>query len=1457
MQIKNRNSEFFLHNKTSESVQNDNKNIKSNTQYNPMDSYDEFEDFDSYDNFSDPAIHHSSFLSEKSKNHNKNVLSSKNETIDFIVKNFTDDRIAMLENDFYAKISELESENLISSQVRSFYTNFEEKFTSMQNLKQDLLESFNDFLNDHNNSFFLISMYKQDSFKTQKKIYNEDKQFLEYLMRFFISKSSNTQLINYCMSNLEIDKNYELDNEKENFFLYTFSQKLPDLISKNINFNNEIKRQAENAQQLVKKLQILFFTLKNTIETCLKDISHNDYKYFYYTKDSLNINTENFDIEKNVFSENLDEKNVANNNFYSQSSDRNYKNKTDISNNEDCLTDFNNVINDFINEESNDFLKCMNLNNNSYAKKDNNSNPEVSEDKNDKEKNLISDFYGKKNIENFYSNTNLNNEPSVSTNSQETYIFDKNANLNDNFNSFLSSMKSTLDFQNNEFKSLQIFIFSHLHTLIEIYSVQKKIQSLQKNYSYLKIIEKIYTNFIKKIKENKKCYLCLQKLKEKDLNIVITRVNYILEKLPARKNNINMHLNELNELYTNIDQYNAVKMSCNTVFEGLQKFCKGLKNMKSQIKILSNFAFLRSKTNSDYKNDMNLSDQKNNIENVLCEDLNFIHNEVCEDSNEFVIVEIYKLLLPLKDLSFFGSENINENVLPNIVNINNLETSQNNNNSSNKNIAKNTNDLLDKAIYRNDKNFDNITSQNKNQSYVSSTIQNIVINNTSTQIFSYKTTINSFFDFIESLTSVNTIFEQKHDEHTKFLNSLRSLHSKLLRYDENQMKIKVELQNYTKNLKPAKIQSPKNLEKKIMPESQNTNKHKNTYIEDFIENLDLLLHKMETEFFTTIEYNKILSFTQSFRNTHIIQNEINNIQIKLKTLNQIVTLRNLNNKISENNLQITNLESDNLKIKSQIQSNEKNVSKLMIASNQIKNKINSVNNAKNDHDLHFKNIQKRCKDLLFAIFAILDKKNIVLNEYIEKVKSFLNKTSFIVKNINDFEIHQSHKNSIVNNILSKEIDFKNLHSISKDYQLHADFPNKNSYITNHNKNEFLINEKNNESNNSVNFKLVKDFLEYHESFINEFHNFNLSNTLKQNKDIENENSNINSFILLQKISEILLTKHNIKLTKHDIIINNNLLIDKIEFIIQFIDNFDKYLLGTQKELNMQKTKFANISQNHQKYTKMLEKIQKTRLKLENDNKIQNIQQNLDKINFDQINNIKNEAAIRLERKNTYLHKKYTLIGELQSLKTKIKEKTAEIDENTEKIYYKAYLELETLKLIKSDTLKCLQEIEKRIKEYHEEMMLEVNSKLKDLWVNTYQGNDIDYIQIDTDINEKTLNYTLVLVKNNTKLDMKGRSSAGQKMLACILVRIALCDVFSNDFRVLALDEPTTNLDNNNVEALAITINNVIKKCNLQFVLITHDFRFAKMIDNSEETVYHVIRDENGDSCIFKKSIHDM
>ena len=70
---------------------------------------------------------------------------------------------------------------------------------------------------------------------------------------------------------------------------------------------------------------------------------------------------------------------------------------------------------------------------------------------------------------------------------------------------------------------------------------------------------------------------------------------------------------------------------------------------------------------------------------------------------------------------------------------------------------------------------------------------------------------------------------------------------------------------------------------------------------------------------------------------------------------------------------------------------------------------------------------------------------------------------------------------------------------------------------------------------------------------------------------------------------------------------------------------------------------------------------------------------------------------------------------------------------------------------------------------------------------------------------------VVMVKGGMSLDMRGRCSAGQKVLASIIIRLALAETFCLNCGLLALDEPTTNLDSDNISGLAEALADILRQ----------------------------------------------
>jgi len=81
-------------------------------------------------------------------------------------------------------------------------------------------------------------------------------------------------------------------------------------------------------------------------------------------------------------------------------------------------------------------------------------------------------------------------------------------------------------------------------------------------------------------------------------------------------------------------------------------------------------------------------------------------------------------------------------------------------------------------------------------------------------------------------------------------------------------------------------------------------------------------------------------------------------------------------------------------------------------------------------------------------------------------------------------------------------------------------------------------------------------------------------------------------------------------------------------------------------------------------------------------------------------------------------------------------------------------------------------------EYHEERMSTVNKIMKKLWKHVYKGTDTSSIEICTEptehgANRRNYNYKLIQTKHGCKMDMKGRCSAGQKVIGICAWQLAL------------------------------------------------------------------------------------
>lgn len=248
----------------------------------------------------------------------------------------------------------------------------------------------------------------------------------------------------------------------------------------------------------------------------------------------------------------------------------------------------------------------------------------------------------------------------------------------------------------------------------------------------------------------------------------------------------------------------------------------------------------------------------------------------------------------------------------------------------------------------------------------------------------------------------------------------------------------------------------------------------------------------------------------------------------------------------------------------------------------------------------------------------------------------------------------------------------------------------------------------------------------------------------------------------------------------------------------------------------------------------------------------------------------------LERKLEDLKKNRSIaLGRQKGFEEEILHYKKELREDqydkAEDCYKNKMIIMRTTELVIKDLDLYYKALDQTIMKFHSMKMDEINKIIRDLWRSTYRGQDIEYVEIRSDVDEnssagvkrRVYNYRVVMVKGDTALDMRGRCSAGQKVLASLIIRLALAETFCLNCGILALDEPTTNLDRENIESLAHALVEIIKsrsrQRNFQLLIITHDEDFVELLGRSSyiEHFYRIRKNQDQNSEITKCSISSL
>ncbi|KAI1992146.1 DNA repair protein rad50 [Ophidiomyces ophidiicola] len=244
-----------------------------------------------------------------------------------------------------------------------------------------------------------------------------------------------------------------------------------------------------------------------------------------------------------------------------------------------------------------------------------------------------------------------------------------------------------------------------------------------------------------------------------------------------------------------------------------------------------------------------------------------------------------------------------------------------------------------------------------------------------------------------------------------------------------------------------------------------------------------------------------------------------------------------------------------------------------------------------------------------------------------------------------------------------------------------------------------------------------------------------------------------------------------------------------------------------------------------------------------------------------------ESDQRTREYNSLSARQASKMGEMKSKDDQLMQLLADwnTDYKDAAIKFKeAHIKVETTKAAVDDLGRYGGALDKAIMKYHSLKMEAINNIIEELWQKTYRGTDVDTILIRSDNenpkSKRSYNYRVVMVKQDAEMDMRGRCSAGQRVLASIIIRLALAECFGLNCGLIALDEPTTNLDRDNIRSLAESLHDIIRarqqQANFQLIVITHDEEFLRNMQCGDfsDYYYRVSRNERQKSIIERQSI---
>lgn len=288
---------------------------------------------------------------------------------------------------------------------------------------------------------------------------------------------------------------------------------------------------------------------------------------------------------------------------------------------------------------------------------------------------------------------------------------------------------------------------------------------------------------------------------------------------------------------------------------------------------------------------------------------------------------------------------------------------------------------------------------------------------------------------------------------------------------------------------------------------------------------------------------------------------------------------------------------------------------------------------------------------------------------------------------------------------------------------------------------------------------------------------------------------------------------------------------KIDHLENQISEFEEKLEEKNKEKLKEKSDDLKLGLKVKRMEKNKDKLK---------GKLNDLEKNLEEIEFDQ------EKLEGLREEKNQLEKKIEVLkNDKGSKKQLIKEKNKRLNSLKQKKEKREDLKdkIKKYEIITDFLVGYESALEQTQLELRERFIKSLNKLMDDIWQKVYPYHDYSSIRLNVDSD-----YNLELLNEEKEwISVEGQVSGGERHTAALSLRVALSLILSPALKVLILDEPTHNLDNQAIEDLGKTMKTKVSDLIDQLFLVTHEERLETAVTGN----YYKLRKKGTDNGLTK------